>query len=149
VSSGDYAALTRRWRPGDRVELEIDVAPRFTAPHPRIDAVRGCLAVERGPVVYCIEQQDAPRNADFAELAVDPAADPVDSGPVAQLSGLPGISLAGRVGDLDGWRRSEYRDRRDVPPATPAAAASLLAVPYFAWANRDAGAMRVWIPTTD
>jgi DUF1680 family protein len=148
VAPGDYVSLTRRWEAGDRVELEVDVSPRLTAPNPRIDAVRGCVALERGPVVYCIEQHDLAAGTDLADVAVEPAADPVDSGPVEQLGGLPGVALAGVVRDLDGWRRSEYRDLREVPAAAPAAPRQLLAVPYFAWANRDEGGMRVWIPAT-
>ena len=58
------------------------------------------------------------------------------------------MSLAGVVRDLDGWRQTEYRDLRELP-ATSAAPAPLLAVPYFAWANRDRGGMRVWIPAAD
>jgi DUF1680 family protein len=143
-----YAELTRRWRPGERVVLEIDVSPRLTVPNPRIDAVRGCLAVERGPIVYCVEQHDLPSGAELADVALDVAADPADSGPVAQLGGLPGVSLAGLVRDADGWSRTEYRDLRELP-ATTAAPTQLLAVPYFAWANRDAGGMRVWIPAAD
>ncbi len=146
VAPGDNATLTRRWRAGDRVVVEIDVSPRLTAPNPRIDAVRGCLALERGPIVYCVEQHDLGSGADLADVAVDPAADPVDSGPVAQLGGLPGVALAGVVRDLDGWRRSEYRDLQELPVAAPAAPTKLLAVPYYAWANRSAGGMRVWIP---
>ena len=65
------------------------------------------------------------------------------------LDGLPGMALAGVARDLGGWRQSEYRDLRDVPAAAPAAPTQLLAVPYFAWANRDGGGMRVWIPVTD
>ena len=148
VAPGEYATLTRRWRAGDRVVLEIDVSPRLTAPNPRIDAVRGCVALERGPIVYCVEQHDLPAGADLADVALDPAADPVDGGPVAQLGGLPGVSLAGVLRDTDGWRQTEYRDLRELP-ATSTAPAQLLAVPYFAWANRDGGGMRVWIPTAD
>jgi hypothetical protein len=145
VAPGEYATLTRRWRPGDRVVLELDVSPRLTAPNPRIDAVRGCVALERGPIVYCVEQSDVPAGADLADVALDPSAGPVDSGPVAQLAGLPGVSLAGVLSDTDGWRRTEYRDLRELP-ATSATPMQLLAVPYFAWANRDEGGMRVWIP---
>jgi hypothetical protein len=149
VAPGDYAALTRRWRAGDRVVLEVDVSPRITAPNPRIDAVRGCLALERGPIVYCVEQHDVPAGADLAAVAVDPARGPVDGGPVADLGGLPGVALQGVVRDLGGWRESEYRDLRDLPAASSAAPIPLLAVPYFAWANRDGGGMRVWIPATE
>src|SRR5262249_23187247 len=56
VAPGGYADLPRRWRAGDRVVLELDVVPRLTAANPRIDAVRGCVALERGPIVYCIEE---------------------------------------------------------------------------------------------
>jgi DUF1680 family protein len=143
-----YAELTRGWRPGDRVVLELDVSPRLTAPNPRIDAVRGCLALERGPVVFCLEGLDLPSDIQLADVAVDPAAVPVDSGPVAQLGGLPGVALTGVVRDLDGWSHTEYRDLRELP-ATSTAPASLLAVPYFAWANRERGGMRVWIPAAD
>jgi hypothetical protein len=149
VASGEYAALTRRWRAGDRVVLELDVSPRLTAPNPRIDAVRGCVALERGPIVYCIEEQDLPAGADLAAVAADPAADPADSGPVAELGGLPGVTLAGVARDLGGWRQSEYRDLRELPAAASEAPTPLLAVPYFAWANRDGGGMRVWIAATE
>jgi len=148
VAAGEYATLTRRWQVGDRVVLEIDVAPRLTAPNPRIDAVRGCVALERGPIVYCLEQHDLPAGADLADVSLDAAADPVDGGLVAQLGGLPGLSVSGVLRDTDGWRRAEYRDLRELP-ATSAAPAQLLAVPYFAWANREGGGMRVWIPAED
>ena len=132
VAPGEYAELTRRWRAGDRVVLELDVSPRLTAPNPRIDAVRGCVALERGPVVYCLEEPDLPAGAELADVALDPAADPVDSGPVAQLGGLPGVALAGVVRDVDGWRQTEYRDLRELPATsaapTHAARRSLLRV---------------------
>ena len=76
-----YAELTRRWRAGDRVVLELDVSPRLTAPNPRIDAVRGCVALERGPIVYCFEADDLPAGADLADVALQREAEPADSGP--------------------------------------------------------------------
>jgi hypothetical protein len=144
-----YAELTRRWRPGDRVVVELDVSPRFAAPNPRIDAVRGCLALERGPVVYCFEAGDLPAGADLADVALEADTAPADSGPLGPLGGVPGVSVAGVVRDLDGWGRIEYVDVRELPPDGPAAPARLLAVPYFAWANRGDGGMRVWLPRSD
>ena len=55
MPAGGYAEVRRRWRDGTQVVLLLDVSPRLTVPNPRIDAVRGCLAIERGPVVYCLE----------------------------------------------------------------------------------------------
>jgi DUF1680 family protein len=146
VEPARYAEVTRHWKPGDRVELELDVSPRLTAPNPRIDAVRGCLALERGPVVYCFEAGDLPAGVDLADVALQSEAEPADSGPLAPLGGMPAVSVAGVVRDLDGWRQIEYVDVRELPSDGAAARARLLAVPYFAWANRGDGGMRVWVP---
>jgi hypothetical protein len=144
-----YAHLTRRWQPGDRVVLELDVSPRLTAPNPRIDAVRGCLALERGPVVYCFETGDLPTGADLADVALGADAAPADSDPLAPLGGVPGVSVEGVVRDLGAWSRIEYADVREFPRDSAAAPARLLAIPYFAWANRGDGGMRVWLPRLD
>jgi uncharacterized protein len=143
-----YAELTRRWRAGDRVVLELDVSPRLTAPNPRIDAVRGCVALERGPVVYCFEADDVPAGADLADIAIQREAKPADSGPLAALGGVPGVSVAGVVRDFDRWAQIEYIDVRELPPDDAGAPARPLAVPYFTWANRGGGGMRVWVPTS-
>jgi DUF1680 family protein len=143
-----YAELARRWRPGDRVVLEFDVSPRLTAANPRIDAVRGCLALERGPVVYCFEAADLPAGADLADVALQTDPAPADSGPLTQLGDVPGVSVEGIVRDLDGWTQVEYADVRELPGDGAAAPARLLAVPYFAWANRGDGGMRVWLPSS-
>jgi DUF1680 family protein len=143
-----YAELSRRWRPGDRVVLELDVSPRLTAANPRIDAVRSCLALERGPVVYCFEAGDLPAGADLADVALQTDPAPADSGPLTQLGDVPGVSVEGIVRDLDGWTQVEYADVRELPGDGAAAPARLLAVPYFAWANRGDGGMRVWLPSS-
>jgi uncharacterized protein len=151
VDAGGYAEVRRRWRRGTKVVLDLDVSPRLTAPNPRIDAVRGCLAIERGPLVYCIEGDDLPVSIDLADVRIDGTKPVGDSGPIEALGGLPGVTAGGEVGDLDGWQRTEYRDLREVVAASPAPrAASLQAIPYFAWGNRGAGGpMRVWLPGTD
>ena len=135
-------------RAGDRVVLELDVSPRLTAPNPRIDAVRGCLALERGPVVYCFEADDVPAGTNLADIALQREAEPADSGPLAALGGVPGVSVPGVVRNLARWTQIEYIDARELPPDGAAAPARQLAVPYFAWANRGAGGMRVWVPTS-
>jgi DUF1680 family protein len=151
VAPGDYTRLTRQWRAGDRVELVLDLSPRLTAPNPRIDAVRGCLAIERGPLVYCVERADLPEAVDLADVRLDATAGLSDVGPVIKgLAGVPGVRVQATVEGLDGWKQTEYRDVREVPAAeSPAGSVALLAIPYFAWANRGTGTMRVWIPDAD
>jgi hypothetical protein len=148
VAPGDYAALTRHWSAGDRVLLELDVSPRLTAPDPRIDAVRGCVALERGPIVYCLEERDLPAGLALADVSIDTSVEPLDGGSAAQLGDLQAVALSGVVRGVGGWEDVAYRDLHELGGATPGSPVQLLAVPYFAWANRDEGGMRVWIPAT-
>ena len=145
--AGRYAELTRRWQAGDRVVLELDVSPRLTAPNPRIDAVRGCVALERGPIVYCFEADRPPgRRRPRRRRAPD------GRGACRQRSTGAARRRAGRVRcrassatSTGGGRpsTSTFASCRRNGAATPA---RLLAIPYFAWANRGDGGMRVWLP---
>ena len=149
VAAGDYAEITRSWQAGERVVLELDISPRLTAPDPHIDAVRGCLALERGPIVYCFEASDLPEGVELADVALDGDASPIDNGRVVELGGVPGVSVAGVVTDGAAAARPLYADARSVqrkPPATPI---QLHAIPYYTWANRGTGPMRVWTPVQD
>ena len=51
------------------MELELPMSPRFVQSHPYVDATRGCVAIERGPLVYCIEQAD--QTADVNDLCIN------------------------------------------------------------------------------
>lgn len=145
--SEGYIRLRRDWRGGETVYLDLPLDARLTVADPRVDAVRGCAALERGPLVYCVEQRDQHMLLDEVQLLGSVR----ESGPV-EIAGMsvPGLALGVReqkaLGtDADGW---PYR------PATAAVSvvegaredASLTAVPYFSWANRGFGPMRVWIP---
>ncbi|WP_241160461.1 beta-L-arabinofuranosidase domain-containing protein [Microbacterium sp. Y-01] len=69
------AVSVRRWyRAGDVVELALPIVPRVTSPHPMVDAVRGSVAIERGPEVLALESIDL--GADVGEAVA--AGDPID-----------------------------------------------------------------------
>jgi DUF1680 family protein len=140
---------TRAWRAGDQVVLRLDMPARLTDPDPRIDAVRGSVALERGPIVYCVETRDLPPDTDLEDVELDrsvaPRPDPRDD----IASGVIGIAFGGimRAVARTGW---PYGEAAAVPGAmtekTPFVGR---AVPYFAWANRSVEAMRVWIPAAE
>lgn len=148
VSTGGrgYVELTRNWRPGDVVELELNVEPRLTYPHHRIDALRGSVAVERGPLVYCFEQIDQPAQVTLDDLAL--TSRPIMAVREIAWPGLPGpVTVVDVEADV-----LAAAPRTGLPygslPAEPAVAASITAraVPYHLWDNRGDGAMRVWMP---
>jgi DUF1680 family protein len=132
------AALERVWRPGDELRVELPVRPRWTYADPRIDAVRGCVAVERGPLVYCTESPE--------ELAVtvDASADPADMGEPAS-GGEVAVGVTVRDLVPSGDAQPLYAAR---PPERASGPGRRLAlVPYFSWGNRGPAAMRVWLPS--
>jgi DUF1680 family protein len=140
--------VQRSWRPGDTVTLELPLAPRLTAPHPRIDAVRGCLAIERGPLVYCVEGADAPDGALLDDLRLDASAPLSEVQRPDLLGGIVAVEGTG-VDAPAAWDP----DWADGPlgagggPEESGGEVRLIAVPYALWGNRGDGPMRVWIPT--
>jgi hypothetical protein len=146
VDAGAYARLSRRWKVGDRVVVELNIAPRLTTPHPRLDAVRGCVALERGPLVYCVEQADLPPGVELADVLLDAKAALRDADtPADHLDGIPAAAFAARISNSDRADRREYRAAHQER-SSGGECRQLLAVPYFAWGNRGIGSMRVWIP---
>lgn len=143
-----YLRLRRAWRPGDEVRIRLDVTPRWTRPDPRVDALRGCVAIERGPLVYCIEQTSQTARVD--ELSVLPR-----TGLAEHPVTLPGV---GDTIQVTAQGRHLTRGPAAVLATAPAPGAAqeapgpddravtVTAIPYFQWDNRGPGAMRVWIP---
>jgi uncharacterized protein len=144
-----WQRIERRWSAGDRVVLDLPLTPRLTVGDERIDAVRDCAAIERGPLVYCIEQVDLPSGMAIETVAVaaDPGALEVVAAP-AGVGGLPGVRMPARVGAAAAGMPGTwpYRDTSDPGHGASSQSTTLIAVPYLAWANRTPGAMRVWLP---
>ena len=124
-----YVRLRHTWQPGDQITVHLDLTPRWTYPQRRVDAVRGCVAVERGPLVYCFEQADQPGGVRLDDVVIAP-----DDGPGERLVTLDGV---GQTIELTAAGEQ-------LPERTPV---TVTAVPYFQWDNRDGRAMRVWMPT--
>jgi DUF1680 family protein len=146
VIDGGYLRLTRDWPRDSTVVLELAMPVRLMRAHPRVDAVRGCVALMRGPLVYSIEQADLPEGAILEDVVLDSGATVTvtdsGSGSIAQvtLSAQALVPAAHRPADLYGTYESP-----DDPPARVA----LTAIPYFHWGNREPGPMRVWVPTVE
>ncbi len=138
-------SVTRRFSAGDVIDLHLPLAPRVLHPDPRIDALRGCVAVERGPQVLCLESVDldgAGLGTDVGEVRIDLGAGlrEVAGRTRAAFVALPALEAA--------W---PYGDANDAgKPATGGLdsprTAEVPLTAYHDWANRGPSTMRVWIP---
>jgi DUF1680 family protein len=131
-----YVSERRRWQRGDEALLCLPMMPRFTHPDPRVDAVRGCVAVERGPLVYALESVDLPDGMGVDEVRID--------------AETPPRLVDGRV--VVRGRRISIADRESPYAAEPPSVVAddlgeIPLVAYHAWANRGPSSMRVWLPT--
>ena len=138
------ACVTRAFKAGDVVELQLPVGPRVVVPDSRIDAVRGCVAVERGPEVLCLESVDlagaaAVRGADVGHVRLTSR----DS--VREVDGRVVARFEVDAPAAADWPYEDAHpdgDRR----TTTVVEAPLIA--YHDWANRGPSTMRVWLPST-
>ncbi|WP_405846386.1 glycoside hydrolase family 127 protein [Streptomyces sp. NBC_01518] len=142
-----WLRLERTWARGDSVVLELVLEPRLTAADPRVDAVRGCAAIERGPLVYCLEQVDVPGGG-LDDIVLDATRPLAVKHRPDLLGGVTTVVAAGyrrRLAEDGSW----WPYRAPAPGAAPTGdLVELTAIPYYAWANRQDGAMRVWLPTS-
>jgi DUF1680 family protein len=136
--------VTRRFRPGDEIRLELPVRPRWIRADPRVDAVRGTVAVQRGPLVYCAESVDLPGGHDVEVIRVDPAAPPQDGTGGTVVT--PGQITAYDV-QRDGTWPYRPLDAATAEPSTDRA--EIVLVPYHSWANRGPSTVRVWLPVVE
>lgn len=134
--------VERAWQPGDVVTLELDVTPFLVHPDPRIDAVRGCVAVQRGPVVYALESPDHP-GVDLESVTINTAAGLRETVGTGELLGeVPVVMSEGLVDEV----LPDQGPYRRTPPTMNRRAVGLTFIPYHLWANRGPSTMRVWVP---
>jgi uncharacterized protein len=145
LEPGRLWRTSRSWRRGDEIVMDIPLRTRVVRPHPRIDAVRGCVAFEYGPFVYCLEEVDAggPERLESVRFSARAPLVPVTT----QIGSEPlvGLSAMSKLAALTDQNEFPY----DVHAwdHEPAASFELRLVPYFAWGNRRPGqTMRVWLP---
>ncbi len=132
LTADGYYTISRKWKKGDKVELHLDMEPRTVKAHAKVEADKGRIAVERGPIVYCAEWPDN----DFDVLSIF-----VNQKPQFTLTEKPEL-LEGIVELTTDGQTLAYDDKgrltvKDV---------KLNLIPYYAWCHRGSGNMAVWLP---
>ena len=130
-----YARLSRVWRTGDKLVLDLPMPVERVHADVRVSAAAGLVALQRGPVVYCVEEKD--NGPHLAALNL-----PRESPLTAHFA----PDLLGGCVILEGAaRRTEPGTKLYTTEPVRQQAVRLCAVPYALWANRGEGEMRVWL----
>ena len=117
-----YVVIDRKWKNGDFVDLQMDMPVEVVAADPRVKEDEGMRAIQRGPIVYCIEEAD--NKEDFDALRISDNATFDTTFNADKLRGI--VEITAHVGDQ-----------------------TLNYIPYYSWDNREAGKMKVWVPLVD
>jgi DUF1680 family protein len=159
-----YVSLNRTWKKGDLIDLELPMPVRRIVANENVSDDAGKVALQRGPLVYCLEwpdakdghvldlmlADDAPVTAEFQEHRLVATSQPVrmaSAGRSAPASTESSAEIRGPMEVIKGeaWslryvNAQQQVDKEKVP---------FTAIPYFAWANRGPGEMAVWLPRTE
>jgi len=133
-----YARIEREWASGDEVELVLPMPVERIEAHPAVRQNIGCIALQRGPVVYCLEQAD--NRVPLHRIVLPSDAELKSHFEKELLGGITIIKGEALVVDDSDWDNTLYRaEPSKLKPF------EITSIPYYAWAHREPGEMRVWI----
>nr|WP_232510165.1 beta-L-arabinofuranosidase domain-containing protein [Paenibacillus crassostreae] len=135
-----YARIERTWQAGDVIQLELSMEIQLIQSHPQLRVNAGKVAIQRGPLVYCIEEFDNNAPLTSISLLTDrhrPLSARFDPD---LLGGTMIIEGDAQIDQQEDWKHELYRPLKAVTQPV-----KLRAIPYNSWGNREAGEMSVWI----
>ena len=131
LTDDGYLTLERRWKKGDRIQLTFDMEPRVVRANAKVEADRGMVCIERGPLVYCAEHPD--NSFDIMSALVNQQ--PQFRLGQCEIAGTPVTTLITDAQTL----------KFDKQGKLLAEDQKLTLIPYYAWCHRGSGKMRVWL----
>ena len=147
ATPGAYLPIRRRWSPGDTIQLRMEVIPQVIEANPHVADDTGRVAIQRGPLIYCLEEIDQPSGISLSDVAVNPGRKPAEQFQAEfrndLLGGMVVLHHTGALYERGAsekalyWHYGREATTRKIP---------LTFIPYYAWANRQATSMQVWNP---
>lgn len=136
-----YAIVSREWADGDTIELTLSMPVERVLPHPEVRQAAGQIALQRGPIIFCLEEVDnGPRLANL----VIPESSKLEASFDANL--FHGVTvITGEAVRIEPKRESSDLYRHRSQESLSETSTTFKAIPYYLWANREPGEMRVWI----
>lgn len=148
ATPGHYLDIQRQWKPGDTLTLNLPMTVEVVAANRQVSENTGRVALQRGPVIFCMEEMDQPQGTALADFAVnvDPklGKDFQSEYKAGLLDGVTVLRHEGAAYEIASSQKALYGPVSDAPPKTQPK--NLTLIPYYAWANRQDTAMQVWVP---
>ena len=132
ITADGYYTIDRKWKKDDKVQIHFDMEPRTVRANHKVEADRGMISVERGPLVYCAEHPD--NKFDIMGVLVNQ--EPKFTLGKGEIAGIPIQTLITDAQTLN-FNKQGRLETQDH---------SLTLIPYYAWCHRGSGKMRVWLP---
>jgi DUF1680 family protein len=148
ATAGQYLPIRRRWSGGDTVTLQFNMAPQILEANAQVTENNGRVAVQRGPLVYCMEQIDQGEGVTLKDMALSSEKD--SSGRFEEkfekdlLGGVLVLRHPGALYEESADRSGLYFSYN--APRPKSRPVHLTFIPYYAWANRAQTPMQVWTP---
>jgi uncharacterized protein len=150
VVAGRYLPIRRSWKGNDLVEIVLDMEPRAVKANPAVTEDTARVAMQRGPIVFCMEQLDQAAGRDPRDFYFYTARVGAQGTAKYEPNLLNGVVTLKQPGSYTAPPASqplyEPEIATEVVPVQPTGPTTLKLIPYYAWANREESAMQVWIP---
>ena len=143
--NGEPADLTisRKWKKGDVIEVNFDMRPRLIEANPLVEEAKNQVAVQRGPIVYCLEGEDIEGGYRINDIAI-----PANIQFTEQKMTISGHEMTALEGEAVLVNQEKWDNQtlyREVHP-TAKKKVKIRLIPYYAWDNRGIQDMSLWLP---
>jgi DUF1680 family protein len=143
---GSYIALSRTWNPGDSISLSLSMPPTVMAANPRVTDTYGRVALQRGPLVYALEQMDQAGVA-LPDLFIRPTAPITVETRKDLLGGITVLKISGQAAERSISEEPLYQPLTATTTRAKRSV-SLTFIPYYSIGNREPTPMEVWVPAS-
>lgn len=140
AKAGTYATVNRTWKKGDVVSINMPMRTRIVEANPLVEESRGQVAVQRGPIVYCLESND------LGGLSIDDIAIPLDAKFTPVDMTIDGSRIKALEGEVINRSEASWKGQLYRKATTKKQMVKVRLIPYYAWGNRGKSEMTVWMP---
>ncbi|HPR32707.1 MAG TPA: glycoside hydrolase family 127 protein [Prolixibacteraceae bacterium] len=141
ANKGKYYSISRTWKKGDKISIDFPMETLLIAANPLVEANRNQIAVQCGPVVYCLDGATLPDGVDLYSVSIPANA---HFKPVEQMIGnskITALETTALVSVDQNWEKTLYQ-----PVSKETRELTIQLIPYYAWGNQGEADMSVWLP---